>query len=225
MLCPNRLLVVIVILVAMIVVMIMVVRTNPSWWLEDIPTTLDRSETLELVVSSTTTTQDVGIGSQPVFNVWEIADELWRVPRYISDDIEFQYGTITINRPGVFELTVSLVIDITNFTVKDLNPLVKMRIVKGSISHRYEYSIEQYISNVGNTLYSPHGNRGIITLVSQVIIEITPVDIADGRNAATLQYMIEFSEPESTAPGGLRRVSVERNTNDMTSNISLVAIN
>lgn len=212
-------------LVAMIFVIIAVLRTNPSWWIEDIPSTIERSKSLELVVNGIPVTDNNGIRDLPTFGTWEIADELWQVPRHISNDVKFEYGTITINRAGIFELSSSIIIEISNYSVLDLMPLIKMRVVKGAISHRYEYSIEQYISNVGHTMYLPSESNGFVSLVSQVIIEITPIDIIDGRNAVTIQYMIELPESILQVPGGLRRVSIDRNTNDMIASISLIAIN
>lgn len=212
----------IVIVVIMVIMAVMVVRTNPGW-IDDTPNDTDiNSQDLQLLVTGM---QDSGLLSQPTFNSWEIADELWEDPRYISDNISFSFGTITFHTEGIYEVNVGIIVGITNYSLRDIDPLVRTRIVRGAIAHRYDYTLDEFVSNVGQTMYIPHESTGVATLLNTAIINITSASITDGRNTIMIQYMVQLPPEQLNRPGESLRIGIQRNMDNMLSNIYVTNLN
>lgn len=205
--------------IVMVIIGVMVLRTNPEWYnnhVESGSMTIEESQNLELIVMGT---EREGLQSQPVFNTWEIADELWGQPRFISPDMTFSNGTMTFNKPGIYEVNTSLPLGISNYSLRDINPILMTRLVRGTITHRYDYSLEEFVSNVGESLYIPHERTGIVTLINSSVINITQESITDGRNSIMIQYMVQLNPEDLSKLGEAQGIRIQRNMNTMLSSI------
>lgn len=195
--------------------------------------TIKKQSSTDIIVnSSASSLQMIVVGqdatriqSEPVFNTWEIADELWGEPRYYGSDVSFRDGVIDFKTPGLYQVIVDLNVIVYNDSHNDVPMEILVRIIQGSIQHRFEYA-PQDVGNVTSQLYefSPMSRTGVM-IKCEGIVEITSSDIADGSNSAAPQYMIKIDESNQVVQLSSTRMTISRNDQLLRSRITVIKLN
>lgn len=193
-----------------------------------LPLTLIKSNTdLELLVYCE---DGKTVENFPITLNYEIPDELWEVPRYISKDVKFDKGIIEVLHPGHYNLNTMVSFYIDNGSSETVAGTAYVRIIQGDIVDRFDYDIKDILSiNTFPGLIEPYTqypgdvkNFVRLTLPNNVNFEITEEDIEHGRNKIAPQYIFTiFLYEGQEIPEGM---VISRDTNHVKTFLSLTKI-
>lgn len=190
-----------------------------------LPLIFKTDDGLELIVYSK---QGKSIDVAPRYGFFEIPDELWDDPAYISDHITFKDGIIEIKKPGIYQLDSTTSFYIENHSEENVMGTAFGRVIQGDIHDRFDYEISSILSidavniflNSYDTGFYNMYPKAYAVLKNTMTVKIEKENIDNGTNKIAPQYVFKHFDDDDL----YQDVVISRDTREVKTDLMLKKI-